>query len=68
MIDVWRGVVLVPMVGSLTCERINAIVTRLLPAVADRRATLARLDVDLGSVEVYQTLSAALADCIQTTR
>lgn len=45
LIDVWRGVILVPMIGGLSRDRVDGIVSRLLPAIAERQAEVTILDL-----------------------
>lgn len=110
LIDVWRGIILLPMIGALSRDRMRGVVERLLPAIAERKArttiidltgipqldtdtarqllqirsmvallgaecvlagiqapvarTLAGLELDLGGVQVFSTLSSALECCV----
>ncbi|HNN98008.1 MAG TPA: STAS domain-containing protein [Pseudomonadota bacterium] len=56
IIEVWSGVLVVPVVGQLDPERASLMLERLLDAVGERRARFAILD--LTAVEVVDTATA----------
>lgn len=110
LIDVWPQTILLPMIGTLSRDRMRRVVERLLPGIVERKAktaiidltgipefdadtarqllqirsmiallgaecvlagiqapvarTLAGLELDLGGVHVFATLSSALERCV----
>lgn len=57
LLDVWQGVLALPLIGSLDSLRVSTIVERLLGAIVDRRVQFVILD--LTGVETVDTHSAA---------
>lgn len=64
IIEVWQGVLVVPVVGQLDPGRTSALLERLLEAVAQRGARYAILD--LTAVEVIDTATAQLLHRVVT--
>jgi anti-anti-sigma regulatory factor len=64
VITVWDGVLLVPVIGSLSRERADLMIAALLGAVVERRARLVILDITGARVmdaDVVQNLTRAAA-------
>ena len=67
IIEIWQGVLVLPVMGQLERERAQSLMNRLLESVATRRARYAILD--LTAVEVMDTATAQyLVQMIQALR
>lgn len=67
IIEIWQGVLVLPVMGQLERERAQSLMNRLLEAVATRRAKYAILD--LTAVEIMDTATAQyLVQMIQALR
>ena len=67
VIQVWEGILLMPLVGSLDAERGNQLTERLLSTIAEREATVAIIDVT-GVPEMDQNVSRMLLDAVAAAR
>lgn len=67
IIEIWQGVLVLPVMGQLERERAQSLTNRLLEAVAARRARYAILD--LTAVEIIDTATAQhLVQMVQALR